>query len=101
VQLILAEEFKLHEFREEVGLSLPFLQSNESGSFPVEVGHSSCADGDVLTAGGVGKFDYLKVIWVVAFLEVAELVAQASFFFDQLNEIIGSQLFFEGLFSLL
>ena len=101
MEFILSEELKLHQLREQICLSFPLLESNKSWSFPVEVGDSSGADGDVLSPCSVGKLNDLEIVWVLSFLEVAKFIAHASFFFDQLDEVIGGQLLGDGRSSLL
>jgi hypothetical protein len=84
-----------------LSFSSPFFQGDEARAFPVEVGDSACADGDVLSIRCVSELHNLQIVGVVAFLEIAELIAQASFVFDQLDEVLRGKLLFDGPLALL
>lgn len=92
MQPVFSEKFQLHESLEEEGFAAPLLQRDKAGPFPVEVGDSSSADGDVLVPSHSTEFHNTQVVWVLSFLQVAELVAQSSFFLHELDEVFGREL---------
>lgn len=100
MQFILPEKLQVHQFCKKVGLASPFFQSDEARAFPVKIGDSSGADSNILSSGCIFELNDLKIIGMSSLLKIAKLIAESSFFFDELNKIFGRKSFLDGLSSL-